>query len=216
MSADLRDWRRHPRSGSPASSSDAMTRVHMSCEWHEPEAPQGVLGARIAHERANPDDPMRESRFEGRPMSVDASPRRSRVADHEQHTHPRRPPPVKAGDRSGEPDLAIDGHECALDVWYDGLDLRDEDRPASGMPGEDIHGPSFSTDCEGRLGYDLPLMTPEQRNDLVHEVGVAGVKQAVNGLAVPVEANGRACAQGFGDLLDRPAGHASAGAVLEP
>ena len=84
------------------------------------------------------------------------------------------------------------------------------------MPGQDVDGPSLTTDLERRFGDRGPAVEGQKREHPLDDQGVVVVEQAIKLLAAPLNSHVEARAERLEDALERPDRRPMRRAALDP
>jgi hypothetical protein len=186
----------------------------VACVWQEQDACHRPV--RIVQPVTNGDVALRERGMKGRGVFHDTPTGGPVVREDEQAGDSLHVPTSAATDLCGEPCLSIDPVEHRLDVRHGRLDLDDEQRPAPRVKGQDVDRPAFSADFEGHFRGDLPPCRFEKSEASFDKIGVRGVEQAIETLAVPQDPNINARAQSRRHADDRVERDPVDSSALEP
>ncbi len=89
--------------------------------------------------------------------------------------------------------------ECLLDTGERGLDLDDEQRADTLVPGEEIDGAALAVDRIRHFEPDLPAEASKQRDDRSNQSCVTLVNEPVEMTSAPVQLNGELGIERSGD-----------------
>jgi len=84
------------------------------------------------------------------------------------------------------------------------------------MPRQDVDGAAFAIDVERRLRHSLPRGATQEREELLDEVGVVAIKEAVGGLSLPIDAHHEPGVECFRDALEREDTNSARPTSLDP
>ncbi|HET7027209.1 MAG TPA: hypothetical protein VFI28_05925 [Candidatus Limnocylindrales bacterium] len=84
------------------------------------------------------------------------------------------------------------------------------------MNGQDVHRPSLASQVERDLDFGLPAVSVQDANECVGGRGMRGIQQAVEGLAVPAQADVKPSLEGFGQPLEVGHRHTAEKAAFGP
>jgi len=181
--------------------------------WQEQEAGHRSVG--IVDPLTDGDVPLGERCVEGRTMFLDASPRGSVVGQDEQPSDPLDCPTASSPDLRCKARLPVDPMQHRLHIGDGRLDLHDEQRAGRSVEGKDVDRTAFSSELEGDLGRHFPAGRSEEGEAALDEVGVCGVKEAIEALAVPQQPDIDSCAQSRRDADDGVQRHTVDAAALD-
>jgi len=191
--------------GLAAEAPHAVTSAHWACVWQEQDAGKRAHG---------PPKPTAHLAVSGRQHGTEGlaelrqpATRGPVLREHEKPPHgPSTPAPARR-DADGVPRLAIERGEHGLHVRDDRLDLYDEDDPARRVEGEDVDGAAIGAELECDLRDGEPSAGSEQPDDLLDELGVRSIQEAVGGFAMPHGADLEAGTNGGSHVIDGSDGH---------
>jgi hypothetical protein len=108
------------------------------------------------------------------------------VAYHQRWNRDERPAPaLLARDVGSQPHLHVEDAERGLHVPDRGLDLDRQQEAGRGMEGEDVVATAFPEVVEAGFNGNVPVQPTKHARDRVLQLGVTGVHQAIECLALP-------------------------------